>query len=117
MEAAFVVYLVSSLDDWKHNLMFMCVVVGFITFMIIFYHLLEDKPQPKFLVGPLVALFIVLAVTELVLPSKKTAEYMAAAYGVQYAVQSSAGQQVIDKSGKIVNNLLDRAIEKTGPSK
>lgn len=121
MEAALIVYFISQLDAWKEGLALAIFVIPFLTavaLLMIYGMMYEGKKKiPKWqMIVPFVIWVLVIFVN-LILPSKKTAEYMAGAYGVQYVVQSPTGQAVLDKSGKIVNNVLDLAIQKTTPNK
>lgn len=121
MEAALVVYFISQLDAWKASLDLACFVIPFFTVMllVVIYGMMYEgnRKIPKWQIVVPCILWVFVLCLDFVLPNKKTAEYMAGAYGVQYVVQSHTGQQVLDKSGKIVNNVLDLAIQKTTPSK
>jgi hypothetical protein len=117
MAAAFVVYIVGQLEQW-HNALACAIAVLSMAFMaVVIWGAIQLEWPRKILYVPTLILLVLACIIQVALPSRKTAEYMAAAYGVQYAVQSETGQQIIAKSGKIVNNVLDRAIEKTSPSK
>jgi hypothetical protein len=120
MQAAFVVYFISQLNTWHESLnsAMYTVLVAAILGNVIWYLIIKagEAPVRKWHIILPTVIVVICGVLSAALPSQKTAEYMATAYGVQYAIQSPTGQQVLDKSGKIVNNVLDLAIQKTTPT-
>jgi H+/Cl- antiporter ClcA len=120
MEAAFLTYLVLQLDQWREWLSLTGLVVGLTSAfaILIVYGLIYEfeKRVPTWIIVTPTIVVVLCGLLYAFLPSKKTAEYMAGAYGIQFVVQSDTGQQVITKSGKIVNNVLDLAIQKTAPT-
>ena len=118
MEAALVVYVISQLEKWSRAMSLGMILSGFgLVTVFLCFGIMAEKIAPKKVWVSLLILFLMFGAGKALLPNKQGAEMMAAAYGVQYAVQSKTGQQVLDKSGKIVNNVLDLAIQKTTPNK
>lgn len=111
MELAFVVYLISILENIAGLLLFITAMCGLLAFFIGFFQILEGEIENKKTLVFLIILTVFFGSLRAMMPSQKQAYIILGAYTTQKVYESDEAKQIGNKILKIVNDKLDGMAE------